>query len=65
MSITTKKNNGAILNMENCTTSMIGERYPVVTYVSPETFHKIEAMRGDVSRSRFVGKLIKHGVEQL
>jgi len=45
--------------MENCIPSLIGERYPVVAYVSPATFHKIEAMRGDVSRSRFVGKMIK------
>ena len=45
--------------METVIPNMIGERFPVITYVDPSTFMKIEAMRGDVSRSRFVGKMIK------
>lgn len=42
--------------------NLIGDRLPVMTYVSPETFYKIEALRGDVSRSRYVGKLIQKSI---
>jgi|GEM_PF-1607764 len=48
--------------MQNYTPNLIGERLPVMAYVSPETFQKIEDMRGDVSRSRFVGKMIKESL---
>jgi hypothetical protein len=50
--------------MEKYTPNLIGERLPVMAYVDPATFQKIEAMRGDVSRSRFIGKLIKRLIEQ-
>lgn len=50
--------------MENSTPNFIGERLPVMAYVDQKTFMKLEAMRGDVSRSRFVGKLIKKIIEQ-
>jgi hypothetical protein len=49
-------------NMENYTPNLIGERLPVMAYVSPETFQRIEDMRGDVSRSRFIGKLIQKSI---
>jgi hypothetical protein len=45
--------------MENWMPNLIGERLPIVTYVDPVTFQKIEDLRGDVSRSRFVGKIIQ------
>jgi hypothetical protein len=44
--------------------TLIGERYQVVAYVDPSVFQKIESMCDDVSRSRFVGKLIKKIIEQ-
>lgn len=50
--------------MSNDTPNMIGDRFSIISYVEPATFQKIEAMRGDVSRSRFVGKLIKKIIEQ-
>jgi len=50
--------------MENCTHRLIGDRYSVVAYVDPVTFSKIEECRGDVSRSRFVGKLLKKIIDQ-
>jgi hypothetical protein len=50
--------------MESITTNMIGERFPVMAYVDPETFLKIEQQRGDVPRSRYVGKLLKKTMEQ-
>lgn len=40
------------------TTHMLGKKYPVTAYVTPEVFAKIEEKRGDVARSYFVGKLI-------
>lgn len=45
--------------MENCLPNLIGERFPIVAYVEPAIFLEIEAMRGDVSRSRFIGRMIK------
>jgi len=42
--------------------NLIGDRFPVMAYVNPETFFKIEALRGDVSRSRYVGKLIQKSI---
>lgn len=45
--------------MSNDTPTMIGERFSIISYVDPVTFKKIEELRGDVSRSRFVGKMIK------
>ena len=50
--------------MSNDTPNMIGDRFSVISYVDPATFQKIESMRGDVSRSRFVGKMIKKMIEQ-
>lgn len=53
-----------VSNMENIAPSMIGERLPVMAYVDPETFIKIEVARGDVSRSKYVGRLLKKIIEQ-
>ncbi|HEX7576133.1 MAG TPA: hypothetical protein VF360_07110 [Candidatus Methanoperedens sp.] len=50
--------------MSNDTPNMIGDRFSIISYVDPATFQKIESMRGDVSRSRFVGKMIKKMIEQ-
>ena len=49
--------------MSNDTPNMIGDRFSIISYVDPATFQRIEALRGDVSRSRFVGKLIKKCIE--
>jgi hypothetical protein len=51
-------------NMENSLPNLIGEKFPVIAYVDPATFSKIEALRGDVSRSRFVRKILKKSIEQ-
>jgi chromosome segregation and condensation protein ScpB len=48
--------------MSNSLPNLIGERFPVISYVDPATFQKIEELRGDVSRSRFVGKLIQKSI---
>ncbi len=45
--------------MSNDVPTMIGERFSIISYVDPATFQKIESLRGDVSRSRFIGKMIK------
>lgn len=50
--------------MENSLPNLIGEKFPVIAYVDPATFSKIEALRGDVSRSRFVRKILKKSIEQ-
>jgi len=49
--------------MDGITPNLIGERLPVMTYIDPEMFLKIESMRGDVSRSKFIGKLLKKIIE--
>lgn len=49
--------------MENMTPNLIGERLPVMAYVDPETFMKIEQRRGDVTRSKYVSKLLKNIME--
>lgn len=50
--------------MENNFPNLIGDKLPVIAYVDPATFSKIEALRGDISRSRFVGKILKKSIEQ-
>jgi len=50
--------------MEYCAPSMVGEKLQIATYVDPATFMKIESMRGDVSHSKFVGKLLQKIIEQ-
>jgi hypothetical protein len=42
---------------------MFGERLQVSTYLDPETFMKLENMRGDVSRSRYVGKILMKALQ--
>jgi len=49
-------------DIQNSMPTRIGERYPIISYVDPVTFLRIEEMRGDVSRSRFVGKMIQKSI---
>ncbi|HEY3361091.1 MAG TPA: hypothetical protein VGK06_04475 [Methanosarcina sp.] len=51
--------------MESITTNMVGERFPVMAYVDPATFNKIEQQRGDVSRSRYVGKILMKALQRI
>jgi hypothetical protein len=44
--------------MENGIKNRIGGRFSVIAYVDPTTFKKLESVRGDVSRSRYVSKLL-------
>jgi hypothetical protein len=39
---------------------MIGQKFAVTAYIKPETFQKIEAQRGDVTRSTYISKLISN-----
>lgn len=48
--------------MENNIPAMFSERFPIIAYVDFATFKKVEEMRGDVSRSRFIGKIIQKAV---
>ena len=48
--------------MSNDAPTMIGDRFSIISYVDPATFKKIEELRGDVSRSRYVGKLIQKSI---
>jgi len=43
---------------------MIGERLPLMAYVDVSTFMKIEQRRGDITRSKYVSKLLKKIMEQ-
>ncbi|WP_292372731.1 hypothetical protein [Methanosarcina sp. UBA411] len=45
--------------MVNSSQNPIGEKFSVIIYVDHATFSKIETLRGDVSRSRFVRKILK------
>jgi hypothetical protein len=45
--------------MKTSMPAMIGDRYSIIAYVDPSIFQKIESMRGDVPRSKFIGKLIQ------
>jgi hypothetical protein len=50
--------------MESTIPNMIGERLPVMAYVDPDTFIKIEQQRGDVARSKYVSKLLQKIINQ-
>jgi hypothetical protein len=43
---------------------MIGNNLPVMAYIEPAVFLKIEATRGDIPRSTFLGKMIKKKLEE-
>ena len=43
---------------------IVGDKLPVMTYVEQEVFMKIEIMRGDVPRSRFLEKIIQKTVKE-
>jgi hypothetical protein len=49
--------------MDCITQKMFGDRLQVSTYIDPDTFQKLEAMRGDVSRSRYVGKILMKALQ--
>lgn len=44
--------------MECITQKIYGDRLQVSTYIDQEAFRKLETVRGDVSRSRYVGKIL-------
>ena len=48
--------------MSNDTQNMIGDKFSIISYVDPATFKKIEELRGDISRSRFIGRLIQKSI---
>lgn len=50
--------------MDCITQKMFGDRLQVSTYIDPETFKKLETMRGDVSRSRYVGKILARALQR-
>lgn len=45
--------------MENNIRNLTGIRFPIIAYVDTATFKKIEEQRGDIPRSRFIGKIIQ------
>jgi hypothetical protein len=62
MTALTHHNQGDDPTMKPGMPAMIGGRYSIVAYVDTAVFQKIESIRGDVPRSRFVGKLIQKGL---
>jgi hypothetical protein len=50
--------------MDTYSPKMFGDKIQIAAYVDPATYNKLEQMRGDVSRSRFIGKMIKKVIEQ-
>lgn len=50
--------------MESNMPKMFGEKLQVSTYVDPAIFLKIEAVRGDVPRSRYVGKILAKALQR-
>lgn len=49
--------------MTEAVKNKVGNRFSVTAYVDPETFHRIEERRGDVTRSTFLGKLISRTLQ--
>lgn len=43
---------------------LVGEKLPVMAYISPVLFTEIEKMRGDVPRSRFLEKIIQKSIKE-
>jgi hypothetical protein len=50
--------------MTNGLPNMVGDKLPVMAYLDPAVFMKVESMRGDVPRSKFLGKLIQKGIKE-
>jgi hypothetical protein len=44
--------------------NMVGNNLPVMAYIEPAMFIKIEAMRGDVPRSKFLEKMIQKSIKE-
>lgn len=51
-------------NMEKNIPKKIGYRFSVIAYVDSPTFSKIEELRGDIARSKFLGKIIQNSITQ-
>lgn len=51
-------------NISNCAPSMNGDKVAVMSYIDPALFMKIESARGDVPRSKFIGKLISKSLSE-
>jgi hypothetical protein len=43
--------------------TLIGQLIRIESYIKPATFEKLEELRGDVSRSTFIKRLIEKQVE--
>jgi hypothetical protein len=43
---------------------LVGDKFPVMAYIDPAVFMKIEEIRGDVPRSKFIGKLIQKSIKE-
>jgi hypothetical protein len=44
--------------------NMVGNHLPVMAYIEPAIFMEIETVRGDVPRSRFLGKIIEKSIKE-
>lgn len=42
----------------------VGDKLPVMAYIDQTVFVKIETMRGDVPRSKFIRKLIQKSIKE-
>jgi hypothetical protein len=59
------KNNKVVdLNMKRNFPNMVGNHLPVMAYIEPAIFMEIETVRGDVPRSRFLGKIIEKSIKE-
>jgi hypothetical protein len=43
---------------------MVGNKFPVMAYIDQTVLLEIEEMRGDVPRSKFIGKLIQKSIQE-
>lgn len=39
-----------------------GNNFPVIAYISPDMFQKLEYLRGDIARSRFLMRIIENAI---
>lgn len=52
-----------VYNMKNIP-HLVGEKLPVMAYISPAMFMEIETKRGDVPRNRFLEKMIQKSIQE-
>lgn len=43
---------------------LVGEKLPVMAYISPAMLMEIETMRGDIPRSKFLEKMIQKSIKE-